>query len=146
MSGPGDAYYNPYGGSAFNVFQSHDVDSSSANKTFVVANVAYNNDQKVDSTAINFNSKTDGNGIIIDTNRQFSYHGGTVVALNVAYNNGATSGGSRTIERKLVREHRAVRPTTGSVVGQPVDIFLDQKTSGPLRHRVSHRPDRLFWR
>lgn len=88
-----NAYYGTYGGSGLNIFESHDVDGSNANKNFIVANVVYGNDQKVNSTAIGIDSKTDGNGIIVDTNWHFSYQGGTVVALNVAYNNGATSGG-----------------------------------------------------
>src|SRR5207245_2242811 len=82
------AYRNPYGGSGLNIFHSHDVDSNSQNKNFVVGNLAYDNRQDVNSTAIGFNEKTDGNGIIIDSNTATNYGGGTVVALNLAFRNG----------------------------------------------------------
>jgi parallel beta-helix repeat protein len=92
--------YGPYGTSGVSLFGSHDSDGvTTGYKNFIVDNTIYGNQQLVGSYAIGNSSITDGEGVLIDSNSNFEtdgvqYKGSTLVANNVAYNNGGVGLGA----------------------------------------------------
>ena len=54
----------------------------------IIGNRVYRNENRVLSKWNDFTAITDGNGIIIDENRDFNYSGRTLVANNVIFDNG----------------------------------------------------------
>ena len=89
------AWWNPYGNSGISVYSSRDIDKNTSNyKTIVRRNMCFDNEN-----FIPFHSAheiTDGNGIIIDDNKNTQqsgvapYKGRTLVENNLCYNNGGT--------------------------------------------------------
>ena len=91
--------YGPYGTSGISIFGSHDSDSTTGYKSFVVGNTIYNNQQLVGSYAIGTSAITDGEGVLIDSNSNFQtdgyqYKGSTLVANNIVYGNSAVGLGA----------------------------------------------------
>ena len=94
-----NANYSPYGNSGISIYGSHDVDTVTGYKNFITNNVMYNNRQLVNSYAIGRSSITDGEGLLIDDNSNdqtdnVQYKGSTLVANNIAYNNGSAGLGA----------------------------------------------------
>ncbi len=94
-----DGKYSPYGTSGISLFGSHDSDSATGYKNFVVGNTIYNIQQLVGSYAIGTSAITDGEGVLIDSNSNFQtdgvqYKGSTLVANNIVYGNSAVGLGA----------------------------------------------------
>ncbi len=78
-------------GSGISVWHSLDWDQPAAADGYhdrVIGNRIYRNENRVKSKWKNYTTITDGNGIIIDQNRDFNYSGRTLVANNVIFDNG----------------------------------------------------------
>lgn len=90
-----NAKYSPWGTSGITLYGSHDVDGVIGYKNWVIGNVIHDNQQLVNSYAIGQpNNISDGEGLLIDDNSNdqtdnVQYHGRTLIANNVSYNNGA---------------------------------------------------------
>ncbi len=78
-------------GSGISVWHSVDWDQPPAADGYhdrIIGNRVYRNENRVKSKWKNFTTITDGNGIIIDENRDFNYTGRTLVANNLVFDNG----------------------------------------------------------
>jgi parallel beta-helix repeat protein len=78
-------------GSGISVWHSLDWDQPPAADGYhdrIIGNRVYRNENRVKSKWKNYTTITDGNGIIIDENRDFNYTGRTLVANNVVFDNG----------------------------------------------------------
>jgi MYXO-CTERM domain-containing protein len=93
------AYYSPYDNSGISVFKSVDVDSNIADyKTRIIGNRSFANRNTIPGLYYqNGCCITDGNGVIIDTNRTpdgafagKAYAGRTLIANNLLYANGGS--------------------------------------------------------
>ncbi len=87
------AWYTPYGNSGISMYQNWNSDSSNGIKNFITRNTCYRNENFIPWFVTN--SILDGNGIIIDDNRNTQnnstlgvYNGGTYVANNLVFDNG----------------------------------------------------------
>ena len=87
------AWYTPYGNSGISFYQSANTDTFPGVKNFIVGNTCYRNENFIPWYVTN--SILDGNGIIIDDNRntqnssnQGFYLGKTYVANNLVFDNG----------------------------------------------------------
>ncbi len=87
------AWYTPYGNSGISMYQNSNFDNSTAIKNFITGNTCYRNENFIPWFVTN--SILDGNGIIIDDNRNTQngstsgiYVGKTYVANNLVFDNG----------------------------------------------------------
>ena len=90
-----NAWYMMYAGSGISLFHSWNSDSEIKTKNFIRNNICYNNKTQV--PWISTNKMSDGNGIIIDDNKNTqdptagpAYIGRTRVENNISYNNGGS--------------------------------------------------------
>jgi parallel beta-helix repeat protein len=97
-----NAFYSPYANSGISVYQNCDIDNATGVKIIIRRNITYQNENKIPFYFSNANDPSqrvisDGNGIIVDDNRNTQefvgqpcapYKGTTVVQNNVSYNNG----------------------------------------------------------
>ncbi len=86
-----NALWSTAQGSGISIWHSLDWDqppSADGYHDRVIGNAVYRNENRVKSRWKNFSTITDGNGIIIDQNRDFNYSGRTLVANNVVFDNG----------------------------------------------------------
>lgn len=87
------AWYTPYGNSGISMYQNNNSDATTGIKNFIVGNTCYRNQNFIPWFVTN--SILDGNGIIIDDNRNTQnnsnsgiYTGQTYVANNLVFDNG----------------------------------------------------------
>jgi parallel beta-helix repeat protein len=87
------AWYTPYGNSGISMYQNWNSDTSTGIKNFVIGNTCYRNENFIPWYVTN--SILDGNGIIIDDNRNTQnnstlgvYTGKTFIANNLVFDNG----------------------------------------------------------
>ena len=86
-----NAFWSTAQGSGISVWHSLDWEQPPAADGYhdrIVGNAVYRNENRVKSRWKNFSTITDGNGIIIDQNRDFNYSGRTLVANNLVFDNG----------------------------------------------------------
>jgi hypothetical protein len=90
-----NSWYGMYATSGISIFHSHDIDDNTVDyKNFVRGNICHNNKTLIPWAGRDYLS--DGNGIIIDDNRNtqviggIPYNGKTLVENNVSYNNGGS--------------------------------------------------------
>jgi len=88
-----NAYWSPYATSGISIWEMRDTDSNTGYKNFVTGNLSYQNREYVKNTETG--TITDGNGIIIDDNKNTQtinvpYGGRTYVANNIVYENGGS--------------------------------------------------------
>jgi parallel beta-helix repeat protein len=98
-----NAFYSPYANSGISVYQNCDIDTNIGTKIFIRRNITHQNENKIpfyfsDKNNPSKRSITDGNGIIVDDNRNSQtfvgqvctrpYRGGTLVENNLSYDNG----------------------------------------------------------
>lgn len=83
-----NAWYSPKEASGISLFESKDTDSNTGYKNIIRGNVLYGNKCLVPQ--LGTSTITDGNGIIIDFNQQYSYAGRTLVVNNISVNNGGS--------------------------------------------------------
>jgi parallel beta-helix repeat protein len=89
----GNANWSPYAGSGISIWEMRDTDGYTGYKNYILDNVSYNNQEYIpfyESGHI-----TDGNGIIVDDNKNtqsnnVAYGGRTLVANNIVYDNGGS--------------------------------------------------------
>ncbi|MFM9986347.1 MAG: choice-of-anchor Q domain-containing protein [Flavobacteriales bacterium] len=87
------AWYSPYGNSGISLYQNWNSDSTQNFRNYILRNTCYRNENYIPFIAVG--SITDGNGIIIDDNRntqndsdQGLYLGKTYIANNLIFDNG----------------------------------------------------------
>ncbi len=85
----GNSLYSPYAGSGISIWDAHNIDTNPGYHVFVVGNISHDNVEYIGNMYYN-GGITDGNGIIIDSNRVASFSGRTLVANNLIYNNGGS--------------------------------------------------------
>ncbi len=88
-----NAYWSPYGNSGISIWEMRDTDGNTGYKNFILDNVSYGNREYVPFHAAG--AITDGNGIIVDDNKNTQsnnvpYGGRTLVANNISYLNGGS--------------------------------------------------------
>ncbi len=86
-----NSFWDSSQGSGISVWHSLDWDQPPAADGYhdrILGNTIYRNENKVMSKWRDFESITDGNGIIIDRNQHHNYTGRTLVANNVVFDNG----------------------------------------------------------
>jgi len=88
-----NAYWSPYGNSGISIWEMRDTDSNTGYKNFILDNVSYENREYI--PFYEAGKITDGNGIIVDDNKNtqsnnVAYGGRTLVANNIAYLNGGS--------------------------------------------------------
>lgn len=83
-----NSWYSIYGSSGISVLSSWESDNTTGYRTIVRNNVVFGNELRVPWFSTTCRGFTDGNGIIIDTNTTFAYTGRTLVANNLAVDNG----------------------------------------------------------
>jgi hypothetical protein len=88
-----NAYWSPYANSGISIWEMRDTDSNTGYKNFVLDNVSYENREYI--PFYEAGTITDGNGIIVDDNKNtqsnnVAYGGRTLVANNIAYLNGGS--------------------------------------------------------
>ena len=86
-----NAFWSPLQGSGISVWHStnrgHGADGDGYHDR-IVGNRVYRNENKVYSQYYDYDTITDGNGIIIDSNQETGYSGRTLIANNLVYDNG----------------------------------------------------------
>ena len=87
--------WSPYGDSGISLYQSRDIDENKGVKNLIEGNVVFDNMEYVACVCQDYQSVSDGNGIIVDDNLNaegdgLAYGGRTVVAFNVSYGNGGS--------------------------------------------------------
>lgn len=117
-----NSWYGMYATSGISVFHSRDFDSyTSSYKNFIRGNICYNNKTLIPWAGRDYLS--DGNGIIIDDNRNtqveggIPYNGKTLVENNVSYNNGGS--GIHAYSSNNVDIINNTAYNNGTVVGYP---------------------------
>ncbi|MGB5759028.1 MAG: hypothetical protein WBM50_19090 [Acidimicrobiales bacterium] len=86
-----NAFWSTAQGSGISIWHSLDWGQPPAADGYhdrILGNKIYRNENRVKSKWVNFTTITDGNGIIIDQNRDFNYTGRTLIANNVVFDNG----------------------------------------------------------
>ncbi len=88
-----NAFWSPYGSSGISIYESRDIDHETGYKNIVFANVSHHNREFIPFYMAG--TITDGNGIIIDDNKntqsnKILYGGRTYVAENIVYMNGGS--------------------------------------------------------
>jgi parallel beta-helix repeat protein len=83
------AWYGVYASSGISILTPYNSDGYTGYKNFVVRNRVFGNRNYLLATGLGYTALTDGEGIIMDTFNGNSYAGRTLVANNIAYNNGS---------------------------------------------------------
>ncbi len=86
-----NAFWSTAQGSGISVWHSLDWGQGPSADGYhdrIIGNRIYRNENRVKSKWKNFTTITDGNGIIIDQNRDYNYPGRTLIANNVVFDNG----------------------------------------------------------
>ena len=87
--------WSPYGDSAISIYEATDVDHNSGYKIQILHNTTFNNNELVPCACRNYETVSDGNGIIIDDNLHtqsdnIRYGGRTLIAYNISFENGGS--------------------------------------------------------
>ena len=83
-----NCWYTIYGGSGISLLDTDNLDNSTATKNFILRNRVFDNKLLVPWETVCYIS--DGNGIIVDTNKTHNYTGRTLVANNIVWYNGGS--------------------------------------------------------
>jgi hypothetical protein len=88
-----NAFWSPYGNSGISIYEMRDSDANTGYKNFILGNLTYSNREYVPFYSAG--EITDGNGIIVDDNKNTQssnvpYGGRTLVANNISYMNGGS--------------------------------------------------------
>lgn len=86
-----NALWSDEGGSGISLWRLNNVsggDDANGYSNYIVGNTLYGNENREKCGCVGFRNITDGNGIIIDDSLLNDYGGRTLIASNVAYNNG----------------------------------------------------------
>jgi len=89
-----NAFWSPYANSGISIWEMRDIDKNTGYKNYILDNESYDNQEFIPFYAVG--KITDGNGIIIDDNKNtqstngVAYIGRTYVANNISYKNGGS--------------------------------------------------------
>ncbi len=86
-----NSFWSPLQGSGISVWHSRNLGQGADSAGYhdrIVGNRVYGNENKVYSSHYSDLRKTDGNGIIVDSNEETGYSGRTLIANNLVYDNG----------------------------------------------------------
>jgi hypothetical protein len=88
-----NAFWSPYANSGISIWEMRDTDTNTGYKNFILANLSYQNREYIPFHETG--TITDGNGIIVDDNKNTqsngaAYNGRTLVANNISYLNGGS--------------------------------------------------------
>lgn len=86
-----NALWSDEGGSGISLWRLSNVgggDDADGYSNYIVGNTMYRNENRERCGCVDYRSITDGNGIIIDQSKINDYQGRTLIAANVAFNNG----------------------------------------------------------
>lgn len=86
-----NSFWGPDQGSGISLWRSRDAGTEPAADGYhdrIIGNTIYRNENKVFSEALDYDTITDGNGIIIDHSKDFGYSGRMLIANNVVFDNG----------------------------------------------------------
>ncbi len=136
-------WYTMYAGSAISLWHTYNSDMKTGYKNFVRRNICYNS-----KTLVNWvvtKSLSDGNGIIIDDNRQTqdgklgtAYVGHTLVENNICFNNGGS--GIHAYSSNNVDIINNTTFNNGTVVGYP-EIFQNSAKDGIVMNNIIYARD-----
>jgi hypothetical protein len=135
-----NSWYGMYATSGISIFHSHDFDNNTSDyKNIVRGNICYNNKTLIPWAGRNILS--DGNGIIIDDNRNSQISGGvpytgkTLVENNVSYNNGGS--GIHAYSSNNVDIINNTAWNNGTVVGYP-EIYGQDGTNVNIYNNIMY--------
>ncbi len=135
-----NSWYGMYATSGISVFHSRDFDSNpSTYKNIVRGNICYNNKTLIPWAGRDYLS--DGNGIIIDDNRNtqvtggIPYNGKTLVENNVSYNNGGSGIHAYSSNNVDIINNSAYN--NGTVVGYP-EIYGQDGTNVNIYNNIMY--------
>jgi len=88
-----NAFWSPYANSGISIWEMRDTDRNTGYKNFILDNLSYENREYIPFYAVG--AITDGNGIIVDDNKNtqsnnVAYRGRTLVANNISFMNGGS--------------------------------------------------------
>jgi hypothetical protein len=88
-----NAFWSPYANSGISIWEMRDTDNNTEYKNFIIGNLSYRNREYIPFYSVG--RITDGNGIIVDDNKNsqstnVAYVGRTLVANNISYLNGGS--------------------------------------------------------
>jgi len=89
-----NAFWSPYANSGISIWEMRDIDKNTGYKNYIIDNESYDNQEFIPFYAVG--KITDGNGIIVDDNKNsqstkgVAYIGRTYVANNISYGNGGS--------------------------------------------------------
>jgi len=129
VNGSGISFYHQRShGHGADYGQYHDV---------VIGNRVFRNENKVPSKHQNYQIITDGNGIIIDSNRNTGYGGRTLVANNLIYDNGGRgviTWDSNHVDIMFNTTYRNGR--TADIIGGAAELAAAKVTDVKLHHNI----------
>ncbi len=134
-----NSWYGMYATSGISVFHSHDIDNNTVDyKNIVRGNICYNNKTLIPWAGRDILS--DGNGIIIDDNRNSQitgvpYTGKTLVENNISYNNGGS--GIHAYSSNNVDIINNTAWNNGTVVGYP-EIYGQDGTNVNIYNNIMY--------
>ncbi len=126
------AMWNPNQPSAISMFESANIggaDNSDGFSFYVRNNVAYNNKNLVGAI-------TDGNCIIVDTNRQVGYSGATYIANNLCYANGGRGVHVVASDNVLAVNNTLVGNLTSLQMSDQGELSANQASSVSFRNNL----------
>jgi hypothetical protein len=133
-----NSWYGMYATSGISVFHSHDIDDNTTDyKNIVRGNICYNNKTLIPWAGRDMLS--DGNGIIIDDNKNSQIQGGipytgrTLVENNISYNNGGS--GIHAYSSNNVDIINNTAWNNGNVVGYP-EIYGQDGTNVNIYNNI----------
>jgi hypothetical protein len=121
-----NAWWSPEADSGISVGWMKSSDANTGYKVIVAGNTVYGNREYIPNMVDGI--ITDGNGIIVDTNNQYSYNGRTLVENNVSYDNGGSgihAWGSNNVDILYNTAY-----DNGGAISDPGQIFAGGGSSG----------------
>jgi parallel beta-helix repeat protein len=85
-----NANWSPYAASGISVGYSKSIHSTTGIHDYIIGNTVYDNQELVVNYVNGTGTITDGNGIIIDSDKATGYLAGTVISDNLSYDNGGS--------------------------------------------------------
>lgn len=138
-----NAWFTMYAPSGISLFHSWNSDSETKVKNFIRNNICYNNKTQV--PWISIKKMSDGNGIIIDDNRNTqdttagpAYKGRTLVENNICFNNGGSGIHAYSCQHVDIVNNTAYG--NGTVVGY-ADIFAGDSKDVKILNNIMYARD-----
>ena len=141
--------WSPYANSGISVFECYNSDSNTGTKITVADNVVYDNMNMVPWTGSGGTGQiTDGEGIIIDSNKLSNYNGAVLIENNLVYSNGAPgiedcdSNNVTIIYNTAYQDEQSPTLNRGEISSPPTAQTSSSKTTSWRRRAESSSPPR----